>query len=165
MSGERDKNEEVVIRPFRSEDTETIVAITGKVFAPASIDAMIEKMLGRPAAEWREIKAQGVRKELEGNPEGCFVAELGGKVVGYVTTVANHLASRGIIPNLAVSGEVQDRGIGRRLLLRALEYFRGLGLAQAKIETLACNEVGQHLYPSLGFRELARQIHYVMPLR
>ena len=47
----------------------------------------------------------------------------------------------------------------------ALEHFRSLGLAQARIDTLTCNEVGQHLYPAMGFRELARQVHYVMPLK
>ena len=34
----------------------------------------------------------------------------------------------------------------------------------AKIETLEQNPVGQALYPSLGFREVARQIHYAMRL-
>ena len=39
-----------------------------------------------------------------------------------------------------------------------------LGLRQAKIETLDTNLAGQHLYPKLGFVEVARQIHYAMPL-
>jgi hypothetical protein len=34
----------------------------------------------------------------------------------------------------------------------------------AKIETLEQNLIGRHLYPSLGFVEVARQIHYAMPL-
>ena len=34
----------------------------------------------------------------------------------------------------------------------------------AKIETLDQNPVGQALYPSLGFTEVARQIHYAMRL-
>ena len=34
----------------------------------------------------------------------------------------------------------------------------------AKIETLEQNTIGRHLYPSLGFREIARQIHYAMSL-
>jgi hypothetical protein len=32
------------------------------------------------------------------------------------------------------------------------------------IETMAGNEVGQHLYPSCGFTEVARQIHFAMKL-
>ena len=42
--------------------------------------------------------------------------------------------------------------------------MRGQGMAMAKIETLAQNDSGQALYPRCGFREVARQIHYVMPL-
>ena len=34
----------------------------------------------------------------------------------------------------------------------------------AKIETLVQNPVGSHLYPSVGFQEVARQIHFAMPL-
>ena len=34
----------------------------------------------------------------------------------------------------------------------------------AKIETLEQNPVGQKLYPSLGFVEVARQVHYAMRL-
>ena len=47
----------------------------------------------------------------------------------------------------------------------ALKFSQAaLNLSQAKIETLATNDVGKHLYPKLGFREVARQVHYVMPL-
>lgn len=157
--------QEIVIRPFRVEDTEPVVAITAEVFAPVCIDAHIEKMFGRPAASWVDVKGAAVRQELKANPDGCFVADMGGKVVGYVTTAINAPASRGVIPNLAVTAVCQGRGIGRKLLQTALDYFRGKGLAQAKIETLACNDVGGHLYPSLGFKEVVRQIHFVMSLK
>ena len=155
-----------VIRPVREEDAEAIVAMTAEVFGPFCIDKWIEDMLG-PAgtAGWVQIKGQAVLHELRENPQGCFVAEVDGRVSGYVTTVVNALASRGVIANLAVMQRAQGRGIGRKLLERALEHFRRLGLAQAKIETLACNQVGRHLYPSLGFREVVRQVHFVMPLR
>jgi len=33
-----------------------------------------------------------------------------------------------------------------------------------RIETLEQNAIGRQLYPSLGFLEVARQIHYAMPL-
>ena len=46
----------------------------------------------------------------------------------------------------------------------ALEYFRREGLAYAMIETMAQNEVGQHLYPACGFVEVARQVHFAMKL-
>ena len=39
-----------------------------------------------------------------------------------------------------------------------------IGYITTRIETLACNPIGKYLYPSCGFQEVARQIHYVMPL-
>ena len=38
------------------------------------------------------------------------------------------------------------------------------GLTHAKIETLAQNAIGNHLYPSLGFVEVARQVHFLAKL-
>jgi len=153
------------IRTCRAEDLDRIIAVTGEVFAPFSIDAKIEAMLG-PAAgvRWLEIKADAIRSEIRANPAGCFVAETGGEVVGYVTTTIHRAASRGVIANIAVSARAQRGGIGRMLLHKALDHFRSIGLAQAKIETLTCNPAGLHLYPSVGFREAARQVHYVMAL-
>ena len=158
----KNDNGEIIIRPVRHEDLKSIVEVTEKEFRNASIDAKIEDMIG--GAPWIKTKADMLKKETEGNPDGCFVAVSGGEIVGYVTTVINAVASRGVIANLAVSSKVQGRGLGRKLIGRAVEYFREQGLHQAKIETLETNQTGSHLYPSFGFREVVRQIHYIMPL-
>jgi len=155
----------IAIRPFAPGDTVAIVAVTGEVFGPFAIDAMIEQMVGRGGADWLAVKAQSIREDLAENPEGCFVAELEGRVVGYVTTTIDRLAGRGTVADLAVSAAFQGRGLGRRLVDTAIEHFRSLGLCQAKIKTLACNAAGQHLYRAMGFREVVRQIHFIMPLR
>ena len=55
-------------------------------------------------------------------------------------------------------------GSPEALIERALDYFRAEGLAVAVIETMSNNEKGQHLYPSCGFVEIARQIHFAMKL-
>jgi ribosomal protein S18 acetylase RimI-like enzyme len=151
------------LRAARAEDLEAIARITGEAFtAASSIDARIEALIGgRP---WPEVKADVVRQEVRAFPEGCFVAEWDRRVVGYVTVTVQAAASRGTIANVAVAKEWQGRGLGRRLIERALEHFRKRGLSQAKIETLATNAAGQHLYTALGFREVARQIHFILPL-
>ena len=154
---------EIVIRAADAGDVKNIVDLTEKEFRSASIDAKIEDMIG--GTPWIQTKAAVLKIELEKNPSGCFVAVLDGEIVGYITTVVIAVASRGVIANIAVSSKVQGRGIGRKLIEKALGYFRELGLHQAKIETLASNQVGQHLYPSFGFKEVERQIHYIMPLQ
>lgn len=158
----KDQKGEVIIRTAVPSDLKRIVELTEKEFRSASIDAKIEDMIG--GTPWIQTKAAVLKTELEKNPDGCFVAELDGRVAGYITTVINGIASRGVIANIAVSSELQGMGIGRKLIVTALDYFKKSGLHQAKIETLASNQVGQHLYPSCGFREVERQVHYVMPL-
>jgi ribosomal protein S18 acetylase RimI-like enzyme len=154
---------DVTIRPATAEDLDAIVAITEAEFPSfGSIDERIERMIG--GTPWIRIKAEALREEIEKNAGSCAVAECDGKVVGYVTNVINRVALRGTIANLAVLKAYQGRGIGKKLIAWSLNRFRSLGLQQAKIETLETNEVGRHLYPSLGFREVVRQIHYVMRL-
>ncbi|MBI2505616.1 MAG: hypothetical protein HYW07_20580, partial [Candidatus Latescibacteria bacterium] len=46
----------------------------------------------------------------------------------------------------------------------ALDYLHRQGMEAVKIETLAQNAIGSLFYPSMGFREVARQIHYLMRL-
>jgi len=92
------------------------------------------------------------------------VAEEDGQIVGYVTTWQDRAGGIGHIPNLAVAALHRNQGLGRTLLEHALNHFRAAGLTHAKIETLAQNAIGNHLYPSLGFVEVARQIHFVAKL-
>ena len=161
----QERADNIRILPAKPEDFSDIVAITEEVFAPFSIDSSIEKILGQSqAASWIDIKAKDLRRELDENPDACFVAEIAERVVGYVTNKIDKQASRGVIANLAVAADCGGRGIGRKLLLRSIDHFRRLGLKQSKIETLTCNEVGRHLYPSVGFKEVARQIHFIMSL-
>lgn len=157
--------EQVTIEPGRPADADRAVEITREAFDGVSIDQAIERAIGRGGElSWQDVKGLQVRREFQTAPQHCFVARLGGKLVGYVSCDIDAAASRGRISNLAVDRSCRGQGVGRLLILRALDHFRGLGLKQAKIETLATNEIGQHLYPSCGFVEVVRQVHYAMKL-
>lgn len=158
------------IRPFESSDLPRLQEITASTFEGVSIDRNMERLLG-PFGEgdWRTRKTAAIADDCRLQPDGVFVAEAPtdvgeGAVVGYVTTRLNPTAGVGWIPNLAVDVEHQGQGLGRKLLERALEFFRERGMAVAKIETLEQNPIGQQLYPSMGFQEVARQIHFAMRL-
>ena len=155
----------MTIRSFRPEDLARVEEITVRSFGPVSIDCNIEREFGPVAGkDWRARKARDVRSDCEVQPEGVFVAEEDGEVIGYVTTRLDRFTGIGRIPNLAVDERHRARGIGSDLIRYAIDWMREQGMAMAKIETLAQNERGQALYPRFGFREVARQIHYVMPL-
>lgn len=155
----------MTIRPYQPEDLERIRQITVESFEPVSIDRNIETEFGFVAGkDWKERKARDVTTDCEVQPDGVFVAEEEGRVVGYITTRLDRFTGIGRIPNLAVDERYRGYGLGSDLIRHALDWMREQGMAMAKIETLAQNERGQALYPRFGFREVARQIHYVMPL-
>lgn len=156
---------EVVIRTYQPTDLDAIKSLTVQAFEPVSIDRNIEEEFGPIGGhDWRWRKARHIDDDVTRDPSGVFVAADGDEVVGYITTWIDHDASVGFIPNLAVAANCRGQGIGRRLIEHALDHFRDAGMTHARIETLAQNEVGQKLYPSLGFREVARQVHYCMEL-
>lgn len=153
------------IRRYRPSDLETLKTITAICFDGVSIDQNIERLYGLiHGKDWRWRKKRHIDDDAEINAAGILVAEVDGQVVGYVTTRIDPAARIGGIPNFAVLPAFQQRGIGRRLLEEAVAYLAAEGMAYARIETLDQNEVGAHFYPDFGFQEVARQIHYIMPI-
>ena len=153
------------IRLYQPSDLDELKRMTIEGFEGIAIDQNVERALGIVGPhDWRWRKARHVDEDIEANPDGVFVAEEDGKILGYISTRLDHEAGKGRIPNLAVDKAAQGRGIGRKLIEHALDYFRSAGMAFAMIETMVNNPVGQHLYPSCGFVEAGRQIHYATKL-
>ncbi|HRI15003.1 MAG TPA: GNAT family N-acetyltransferase [Verrucomicrobiota bacterium] len=155
----------VMIRLYQPDDLEAIKRLTVEAFDGVTLEQNVEDALGiLRGHDWRWRKAQHLDHDLAANPTGTFVAETHGHIVGYITTRVELEFGRGRIPNLAVAADFRGRGLGRQLIEHALNYFRREGLAYAVIETMAQNEVGQHLYPACGFVEVARQVHFARRL-
>jgi len=155
----------VAIRGFEPADLEELKRITIACFNGVAFDQMIEDRFGLlNGTDWRSRKARQIEDDVTTNAAGVFVAEENGKILGYITSTVDRVAGKGRIPNLAVSAKAQGKGVGRHLIQHALDYFKREGMAYAVIETMAGNEVGQHLYSSCGFVEIGRQVQYAMKL-
>lgn len=155
-----------MIRPYRSSDLPVLREITGICFGGASVDANIERKFG-PLGEctWQERKARTVEADALANPDGIFVYETDRSLIGYITCRIDALSRVGRIPNMSVLPGHRKQGVGKALMERALDYFRGTGMELVRIETLEQNQIGATFYPRMGFQEVARQIHYALPLR
>ncbi len=155
----------VSIRPYRPSDLPRLKEITVEAFDGVSIDQNIEQQYGViNGRDWRWRKGRHTEDDARREPSGIFVAVDGEEILGFISTWIDAEASIGHIPNLALTAAARGQGLGRKLIELALKRFRDHGLAFAKIETLDQNPIGQRLYPSLGFQEVARQIHYLAPL-
>ena len=212
---------DVLIRVYEGRDLEVLRDLTVASFGSVAVDEMLEERFGVwNGRDWKARKADHIDEDVAANAAGCFVAECGGRVVGYVTTRVDRVNGIGRIPNLAqtpkleatdrlehwllnasrsldsilkdaaaadrkalssqassplkhlelrnlglaVAESMRGRGLGRRLIEHALGSFREEGMGLAKIETMASNPIGQKLYPSCGFEEVGRQVHYAMRL-
>jgi ribosomal protein S18 acetylase RimI-like enzyme len=56
-----------------------------------------------------------------------------------------------LLNDLFVSPEVRNQAIGKKLLLHAQEYARVKKYAGLMLETEKSNDIGNHLYPTMGF--------------
>jgi ribosomal protein S18 acetylase RimI-like enzyme len=159
--------EELRIRLYRPEDLDTLRAMTVEAFDGVSIDQNIERSFGLiNGRDWTFRKGRHVDDDATRAPEGIFVAELGdGSIAGFISTRMDCDAGIGHIPNLVVRAGLRGKGVGRKLLEFATDRFRAAGLTHARIETLDQNPVGNHLYRSFGFQEVARQVHFCADLR
>jgi ribosomal protein S18 acetylase RimI-like enzyme len=152
-------------RLFRPDDLPTLKAIMVDAFDGVSIDQGIEALYGPiNGHDWKWRKARHLDEDTRRDPAGIIVAEDGGRILGFVSSWIDREAGIGHIPNISLVPEARGQGLGRQLLQQAMDRFRAAGLTHAKIETLVQNAVGNHLYSSLGFREAARQIHFVAEL-
>ncbi len=153
------------IRPCRSAEIAELKAIMVEAFTGVSIDEGIDRAFGAiHQRDWKWRKARHLDEDLNRPEAAVFVVEQDNSVVGFISTWIDRPAGIGNIPNIAFRSEFRGQGLGRRLIQHALDHFRSQGITHAKIETLEQNDVGQHLYTSIGFREVARQIHFVMEL-
>ncbi len=92
---------------------------------------------------------EGFTRFLRRNPETCFAARDGGKLVGSI--LCGHDGRRAAIYHAAVHEQYRGRGIGRALVEKALCALREEGIAKAHLVVFADNEAGNRFWEHLGF--------------
>ncbi len=137
----------IVIEPIRPEDVPAVVEIE----RASHVDP------------WRE---SFFVEELERPQALMLVARHGEdprRLVGYICVwlVADEVQ----IFNLAVDPALRRRGIGRRLLLAALQHACLRNARVALLEVRRSNHAAQKLYQSVGFRPFGTRPNYYEGLR
>jgi GNAT superfamily N-acetyltransferase len=127
--------------------------MTARIRLMTAADLPVGLRLSRQA-EWNQIEADWQRF-LDLQPDGCFVAEWDGSVVG--TTVTSIFGPVAWVAMVLVEESLRCRGIGKALLNHALEF-----LDQRRIPTirLDATPLGRPLYEQLGFMEQFQVARY-----
>lgn len=97
-------------------------------------------------AGWNQT-ARDWERFLAASPEGCFVAEAEGQVVGTVATIAyeHRFAWIGMV---LVDPASRGQGMGTKLLVKAIEHLDTCGIPSIKLDA---TPQGKPLYEKLGF--------------
>ncbi len=97
-------------------------------------------------AGWNQTPADWERF-LRASPEGCFVAEADGRVVGTATTITyeGRFAWIGMV---LVDPEYRSQGIGTRLLEKTIEHLDAQAVPTLKLDA---TPQGKPIYEKLGF--------------
>ncbi len=98
------------------------------------------------SAGWNQLDEDWVRL-IEYQGEGCFAAEIDGKLIGTVTTTC-YGADLAWIGMMLVKADHRRRGVGAELMQKSLDYIRNRGIASVKLDA---TPLGQSVYETLGF--------------
>ncbi len=92
---------------------------------------------------------EGIERFLKRNPETCFVAEDGGRLVGVI--IAGNDGRRGYIYHTAVNPGFRRKGIAKALVNAALEALHDLGINKTALVVFDRNSDGNAFWESMGF--------------
>jgi ribosomal protein S18 acetylase RimI-like enzyme len=105
-------------------------------------------------ADWDNTR-EDLERLLSYEPAGCFIAEVGGKPVGMVTTTS--YGKLGWIGCLIVEPEMRGKGISTALMRQAIEYLRRKGVETIRLDAV---QKAVSLYRRLGFVEECRSLRF-----
>ncbi|MEM4311245.1 MAG: ribosomal protein S18-alanine N-acetyltransferase [Nitrososphaerales archaeon] len=84
-------------------------------------------------------------------PRGFLVAELNGRVIGYVSLLK--FRKKASIISMAVLKEFRRKGIGEKMLTQAIEKVKGK-VKEISLEVRVSNYPAINLYKKMGFKEI-----------
>ncbi|RYJ06262.1 MAG: mycothiol synthase [Actinomycetales bacterium] len=149
--------EGVTLRAFRPDDTDAVVAVNGRAFATHPEQGAMDRadFQRRASSDWFD-------------PEGLFVAERDGQVVGFHWTKVEDAPDgerRGEVYVVGVDPSAHGGGLGSALTARGLRFMHEQGIRTVDLYVEADNEPALRTYGRLGFVEHARDTLFTTPER
>lgn len=112
-------------------------------------------------ALWMKIKGFGIRsiddsregvsRFLKRNPTTSVVAEEDGKIVGSI--LCGHDGRRGCMYHVCVDREYRRRGIGKGMVVMAMEALKKEEISKVSLIAFTKNDVGNAFWNTIGWTE------------
>ena len=124
------------IRPFEADDLETVLDLSIRAWEPvfASMATVLgPEIFGRMHKDWAAEQRASVASACQSKE--VWVADTGGRVVGFTALDLRPDSNEGEIWMLAVDPDAQNAGLGTALSTHGVERMREAGLAIGIVET------------------------------
>jgi dTDP-4-amino-4,6-dideoxy-D-galactose acyltransferase len=114
-----------------------------------------------PRYRAEELYSTWITLEAQGRAQTVFVAaSAANQPLGYITCHLDMTRRAGQIGLVGVSREVRGKGIGKNLVLTALDWYKNQGQKKVTVVTQGKNRAAQRLYQQCGFLSLDLQLWY-----
>jgi ribosomal protein S18 acetylase RimI-like enzyme len=108
---------------------------------------------------WKKIKGfglrsvddsrEGVQRFLRRNPATSVVAEEDGKIVGSI--LCGHDGRRGCLYHVCVDSQYRRRGIGKEMVVKAMEALRQEEINKVSLIAFTKNDIGNAFWNTIGW--------------
>jgi len=150
--------DDIQIRPARPSDLDQLAR---------QFEALWPQSSAEEHAQELDLLLGGKAGSVLTMPLAVFVAEAGGKLVGFVEVDLRSHADGcnpsqpvGYIEGWYVAEDHRHRGIGKKLLAKAEDWARGHKCGEMASDDLIDNELSQHAHEALGYEVVDRCVHY-----
>lgn len=140
----------VTLRSFRAGEEDAIVAVNARAFAHHREQGAMDRadLDRRMSSDWFE-------------PEGLFVAERSGRVVGFHWTKVDK--GLGEVYVVGIDPEAQGSGLGKALTARGLRHLQERGVPAVILYVEGDNAPALAVYRGLGFHDHKKDVLYSRP--
>jgi dTDP-4-amino-4,6-dideoxy-D-galactose acyltransferase len=157
------RSDAIIIRPFRPVDLPVLEALAASSHRDTRFfnDPHFPRSLAEALySTWLRLECQGRALQV------LVAATIEGGALGYVSCHLDSAEATGQIGLIAVSPEARGKGIGKNLVLSALDWFESQGAQRAIVVTQGGNVPAQRLYQGCGFltRDVRLWYHKWYPL-
>jgi dTDP-4-amino-4,6-dideoxy-D-galactose acyltransferase len=113
-----------------------------------------------PRESCRALYETWIERSCDGFADVVLVADLGGGPLGYISCHQDDAPGQGRIGLVGVSERARGQGIGERLVLGSLEWFRCRDVPDVAVVTQGRNLAAQRLYQRCAFQVSRAQLWY-----
>lgn len=122
---------------------------------------------------WSDISEEDIKEIIQHHvlgKEKIFLYVLD-EVVGFINvSIRNDYVEGcsslgvGYIEGIYVCERVRRNQVAIQLVEHAVDYFKSIGLQEIGSDTEIDNEISQFFHKAIGFKEVGRNVHYIMKI-